>query len=106
MDQSTIDYYNENAEKLAALYETAEMSIFHSLLLRFLPEKASVLEIGCGSGRDAAFLIAKGYDVAAIEAYPNMIEVALRLHPELAGCRTAYHFLDFDIVLPGIGSGS
>lgn len=54
MDQSTIDYYDENSEKLAALYEEADMSIVHSLLLRFLPEKVSVLEIGCGSGRDAA----------------------------------------------------
>jgi SAM-dependent methyltransferase len=61
------------------------MSIVHSLLLRFLPEKVSVLEIGCGSGRDAAFLIAKSYDVTAIEASPKMIEFAQRLHPELAG---------------------
>ena len=54
MDRQTLDYYNENAEKLAELYETADMSAVHSLLLPFLPEKVSVLEIGCGSGRDAA----------------------------------------------------
>ena len=58
MDRSTIDYYNENAGKLAELYETADMSEVHSVLVRFLPEKVSVLEIGCGSGRDAAFLLA------------------------------------------------
>jgi 2-polyprenyl-3-methyl-5-hydroxy-6-metoxy-1,4-benzoquinol methylase len=60
------------------------MSAVHSLLVRFLPEKVSVLEIGCGSGRDAAFLNARDYDVTAIEASPKMLEVAQRLHPELA----------------------
>ena len=58
MDRQTLDYYNENAEKLAELYETADMSELHSLLLRFLPQRASVMEIGCGSSRDAAFLLA------------------------------------------------
>ena len=84
MDRATINYYNENSEILAELYETANMSAIHGLLLRFLPEKARILEIGCGSGRDAAFLVAKGYDVTAIEASPKMLEVAQRLNPELA----------------------
>lgn len=61
------------------------MSEVHSLLLRFLPQRASVMEIGCGSSRDAAFLHAKGYDVTAIEASPKMIDVAQHLHPELTG---------------------
>ena len=34
---------------------------------------------------DAAFLIANGYDVTAIEASLKMIDVAQHLHPELAG---------------------
>jgi 2-polyprenyl-3-methyl-5-hydroxy-6-metoxy-1,4-benzoquinol methylase len=85
MDRSTIRYYNKNSEKLAELYEAADMSAIHGLLLRFLPEKVSVLEIGCGSGRYAAFLIAKGYDLAAIEAAPKMIDEAQHLHPELTG---------------------
>ena len=36
-----------------------------------------------GTGR--CLLVAKGYDVTAIEASPKMIDVAQRLHPELAG---------------------
>jgi hypothetical protein len=59
MDRSTIYYYNKNADKLAELYETADMSEIHALLVRFLSEKASLLEIGCGFGRDAAFLLAR-----------------------------------------------
>jgi hypothetical protein len=56
MDRSTIHYYNKNADKLAELYETADMSEINALLVRFLSAKASILEIVCGSGRDAAFL--------------------------------------------------
>ena len=55
MDRQTLDYYNENAEKLTELYKTADISEIHALLVRFLSEKARILEIGCGSGRDAAF---------------------------------------------------
>ena len=51
MDRSTIHYYNRNADKLAELYETADMSEIHALLVRVLSEKARILEIGCGSGR-------------------------------------------------------
>ncbi len=85
MDRSTIDFYNENADKLAELYEIADMSEIHALLVRFLSAKARILEIGCGSGRDAAFLVAKGYDVTAVEASAQMMEVAQHLYPELAG---------------------
>ena len=71
MDQSTIRLYDENSGKLAALNEKADMSIAHNLLVGFLPENASVLEIGCSSGRDAAFLIANGYNVTALSAWDS-----------------------------------
>ena len=64
MDRSTIYFYNKNADTLAELYETADMSEIHALLVRFLSEKARILEIGCGSGRDAAFLLARVRDDA------------------------------------------
>ncbi|OHD72236.1 MAG: hypothetical protein A2177_09420 [Spirochaetes bacterium RBG_13_68_11] len=56
------------------------------MLLRYLPPKgASVLELGCGSGRGAAFLLASGYEVTGVDASAGMVAEAARLHPELAG---------------------
>jgi SAM-dependent methyltransferase len=62
------------------------MSRLYTMLLRYLtPKGASVLELGCGSGRDAAFLLASGYEVTAVDASAGMVAEATRLHPELAG---------------------
>ena len=86
MDQATVDYYNANAAACAAKYESADMSHLDHLLLRHLPEKAArVLELGFGSGREAAFLLQNGHDVRAIDASAGMVEEALRRHPELSG---------------------
>lgn len=86
MDEKTVSHYDTHAREASTRYESADMSRLHAMLLRRLPPKgASVLELGCGSGRDAAFLQASGYDVTAVDASPGMIAVAARLHPELAG---------------------
>jgi len=86
MDGKTVSHYDTHAREASARYESADMSRLHAMLLRHLPPKgASVLELGCGSGRDAAFLQANGFDVTAVDASPGMIAEAARLHPELAG---------------------
>ena len=86
MDQSTVDYYDRNAQACGTKYESADMSHLDHLLLRHLPEKsARVLELGCGSGREAAFLQQSGHEVYGVDASAGMIEEALRRHPELAG---------------------
>ena len=86
MDEKTVSRYDTHARETSARYESADMSRLHAMLLRHLPPKgASVLELGCGSGRDAAFLQASGFDVTAVDASPGMIDEAARLHPELAG---------------------
>ena len=92
MDSVTVDRYNCHAADYVALYEGADMSTLHQLLLRYLPERCRVLEIGCGSGRDAAFLLSHGYDVTATDASPSMLSIAAQRHPELA---TRLHFLSF-----------
>ena len=84
MDSVTVDSYNTQASAYADRYEAADMSALHRLLLRHLPERCRVLEIGCGSGRDAAFLLAHGYDVTATDASPSMLALAAQRHPELA----------------------
>lgn len=84
MDDLTVNHYNRFAAKRAGIYEKSEMSSLQEVLLRYFRAGTELLEIGCGSGRDAAFLIARERHVTATDASPGMIAQAKAAHPELA----------------------
>lgn len=67
----------------AALYETVEARDLHSWLEPWLPEApALVLDVGAGSGRDAAWLADAGHEVVAVEPSATMLSEARRRHPQ------------------------
>jgi len=84
MDTETKQVYDNHAKKLAEQYESADMKELNNLLLRYLPEGGELLEIGCGSGRDAAFLMERGYHVTAVDPSIAMVRYAAAKHPTLA----------------------
>ena len=57
----TIDYYDKNAEAFASGTADIEFSTMQDLFLSFLKEGASILDFGCGSGRDMSYFLQKGY---------------------------------------------
>jgi len=81
----TIDYYEKNANELSRRYETTALDSFHQLLQQNCQPGARLLEIGCGSGRDAARAVAAGFKMTAIDGAENLLKEAARLHPELTG---------------------
>ena len=81
----TIEYYRTHADDLARRYERADVSAVQQQLLNTFPPGSRLLEVGCGSGRDAAFMAAHGYDVLAVDGAPEMLAAAVAHHPELAG---------------------
>ncbi len=85
MAERTLDYYESHAAELAARYESADLREAHDGVARLLAPGSRLLELGCGSGRDAAALLARGYDVTAVDASAAMLREAVRLHPALAG---------------------
>ncbi len=81
---SAVDWYNANAEALAAKYESLEPEALHAWMADLLPRPpANVLDVGAGSGRDAGWLAAKGFEVLAVEPSLEMRRIAARLHPDL-----------------------
>ena len=80
----TLSYYKNNAKSLSQRYESANVDNIHTLLINTFPAKSYLLEIGCGSGRDAGFMYQNGYDIFAIDGSREMISEAKRCHPELA----------------------
>ena len=78
-----ISGYAAEAPVLLERYEERSFEEAQAHLLPFLPEPpASVMDIGAGTGRDAAGLAQRGYEVFAVEPVAEMREGAKSLHPE------------------------
>jgi len=47
----------------------------------FPPPPARIVDIGAGTGRDAAWLSQRGYDVTAVEPVAELRDIGMSLHP-------------------------
>ena len=82
MPTEPIRWYDAHAPELARSYESIRAEQLHAWMLDLLPQgKGVALDIGAGTGRDAAWLAARGMDVVAAELSAAMREQALALHP-------------------------
>ncbi len=75
MDKN-IDFYNQNADLFFNTTFNVDMSQQYLSFLKFLPPKASILDAGCGSGRDSKFFINSGYKLTAFDASEEMVKKA------------------------------
>ena len=88
MDTRTVRYYDEFADSVADTYEQVDFSDPLRKYIDLLPAHAGLLDIGSGSGRDAAHLIGMGYDVQIADASARLLDAAVSRHPELSGRTT------------------
>lgn len=84
MDPRTLAFYTEHATEVARRYESVDSPVERYFAQAFTTG-ARVLDVGCGSGRDAARLLASGYDAYGIEPVEALRQAAVAAHPELAG---------------------
>lgn len=74
-------HYEQHAAKLTDQYESLTFNEVHSNLIDLLPAPgATVLDVGAGSGRDAAWLAENGYEVVAVEPSAAMLASAQARH--------------------------
>jgi SAM-dependent methyltransferase len=74
--------YNRGLAEFAARFEGVAFEDVHSPVLDFIPEQpGAVLDVGAGSGRDAAWFAEAGWDVVAIEPAAEMRTFGSLLHP-------------------------
>ncbi len=66
-----------------------------------LPEGGSVLDLGCGSGRDSAYFMSLGFDVTAMDASEEMCALA-SIHIGQDVLNLSFDEMDFDDVFDGI----
>ena len=82
MDDKTISIYDTGAAGFAAEWEDEQSppeDLWAAVDAYFRP--GATADIGCGSGRDSAWLNAQGFDVVGIDASRGLIEEASRRHP-------------------------
>ena len=79
--KTTIETYDKTVDKFKELtckhQSLKDLSFFSS----FLPEKAKVLDAGCGFGRDTKFFIDKRYETYGVDLSENMIKKAREYAP-------------------------
>jgi 2-polyprenyl-3-methyl-5-hydroxy-6-metoxy-1,4-benzoquinol methylase len=82
LSASNITYYSKQAESLSAQYDNVSFTDVHSDWLTHLPDKGWALDVGAGSGRDAAYLANKGLSVVAVEPAEGMRSLARIKNPQ------------------------
>lgn len=72
----TIEYYNQNAENFIENTQNVDMHLGQDKFLSLLSEGASILDFGCGSGRDTKYFLEKGYQVTATDGSTEICRLA------------------------------
>lgn len=73
---NTIDYYNQNAEEFIDGTVSVDFRHIQNMFLELLPERARILDLGCGSGRDTKYFLEQGYMVDAIDGSLELCKAA------------------------------
>ena len=73
---NTLNYYNDNADNFAASTRDVAFTETQERFLRLMPPGGSILDFGCGSGRDTKFFLDKGYRVEAIDGSEELCRIA------------------------------
>jgi SAM-dependent methyltransferase len=83
-DQNTLKTYNENAVTYAKEWQEqpAPEDMYELLLKYFKP--GSTADVGCGSGRDAAWLSANGFEVSGFDPSEGLLKEARKSYPRIS----------------------
>ena len=93
MDRETVDAYDVWSVSYASdwLHQPAPADMY-ALLMRYF-EPGRTIDVGCGAGRDVAWLKENGFDVKGVDASSGLLNEAMKAYPGI----------DFDrAVLPGL----
>lgn len=86
--ETTLAYYNANADAFVANTANVAFSTLQKAFIERLPAHASVLDVGCGSGRDSLAFLRAGLDVTAIDGSKALCAHASQLLGQSVLCTT------------------
>lgn len=97
----SIDYYNQYAAKVYEDTINQDMGEIMKQFLELLEEGDTILDLGCGSGRDSLTFYELGYDVTPLDAAEEMCKLA-EIHTGLEVLQMTSEDMEFDDVFDGI----
>jgi SAM-dependent methyltransferase len=78
-----VRWYDAHAAELVTTYEAVRSERLHAWFADLLPGAGGLaLDVGAGTGRDAAWLASRGFEVVAVEPSVAMRKQAARLHAD------------------------
>lgn len=108
MPQDILAAYAEEADALIPSFEAISSADVLAPVMAWLPSTPRrIIDIGAGTGRDAAWLAARGHTVLAVEPVAGFREAGMRLHahPRIRWCEDTLPSLaritetGFDLIL-------
>ena len=94
MDRATLNAYDRDAAAYAEDWETQPAaSDMHALVLQYFTPGPTA-DVGCGSGRDAAWLNTHGFAATGFDASQGLLAEARRRHPGVRFRRAALPALE------------
>ena len=97
----TIRYYDEHADEFIRRTVGLSMGSLYQPFLELVPAGGTILDAGCGSGRDTKAFLEFGYEVVAIDASPRMVAAATRLTGRPAR-RLRFEEVDYENQFDGV----
>jgi len=97
----TLAYYDEHADSFVQSTVDVQFSTMQQAFTEYLPDGGTILDLGCGSGRDSKAFIDKGYKVIAVDGSAELCKIASQyIGQEVINAK----FQDYkpDIILDGI----
>ena len=123
MDRSTLAAYDKDAAAFARDWHEQPAPVdLHDIVKRFFIRSGVTADIGCGSGREVAWLNANGFPASGFDASEGLLAEARRRYPDfkftraelpdLAGvasasfdnvlCETVIMHLDHELIAPSV----
>lgn len=75
-EERTKNYYNTHAKEYFAETYTTELPQLWAEMAQHLHHGASILDLGCGSGRDVSYFASRGFDVVGIDYAVQLLRLA------------------------------
>ena len=95
------NYYDLNAQEFFDGTVNADMSSHHEEFLNLIPKNGTILDAGCGSGRDTLMFKSFGYEVTSMDGSEEMCKLASEYTKQEVLC-LQFQEIEFDPIFDGI----